>query len=73
MPNDVTVLLDALYERKLTLNDVVARFKGRSWSDPSAGTYDDVVAAYERGELTDQQYGALLEAVVEAQEQEAGL
>jgi hypothetical protein len=71
MANDVTVMLDALFERKLSLSDVVARFKGRSWADPSAGTYDDVVAAYEQGRLTEMQYGELLEAVVEAQE--AGL
>jgi len=71
MANDVTVMLDALFERNLALADVVARFKGRSWADQSAGSYDDVVAAYEQGRLTDMQYGELLEAVVEAQE--AGL
>jgi hypothetical protein len=68
MANDVTVMLDGLFERKLTLDETVARFRGRSWADQSSGTYDDVVAAYDQGRLTDQQYGALLEAVVEAQE-----
>ncbi|HET7016266.1 MAG TPA: hypothetical protein VFI65_20255 [Streptosporangiaceae bacterium] len=72
MANDVTVMLDALFERKLTLDDVVARFRGRSWADASAGTYDDVVAAYDQGRLDDMQYGELLEAVAEAQSAEAG-
>jgi len=67
MANDVTILLDALFDRKLALNDVVARFRGRSWADPSAGTYEDVVAAYDQGRLTEMQYGELLEAVAEAQ------
>jgi hypothetical protein len=78
MPNDVTVLLDALYERKLTLNEVVARFKGRSWPDARAdfkgsvpegeGRYQDVTDAYEGGRLTDDQYPALVEAIMESVE-----
>jgi hypothetical protein len=79
MANDVTDLLDALYARKISLKEVVARFRGGTWpfdlgaDADNSGTYEDVVAAYEQGRLTEDQYGQLLEAIAEAQSDAAGM
>ncbi len=88
MNNEVTDLLNALHEGKLTVNDVAKRFRERNWpqrqqpepgsyaemvvaeaADPDPyipGSYDDVAAAYHRGQLTDSQYSVLIEAIAES-------
>ena len=88
MRNEVKELLDLLYERKMSLDEVAERFRARSWPghpQNSAGTfaevasadsadpdpyipesYDDVLAAYDRGRLTDSQYEVLANVIAEA-------
>jgi hypothetical protein len=85
---EVTELIAALRDGSLSLDEVVQRFRQRSWprtrkpeptsyldmaaaalEDPQpdvAGSFDEVVAAYDRGELTRTQYRALAEAVAES-------
>ncbi len=90
--NEVTQLLDALYDGTLTLDQVAHRFRQRQWprrTEPPSSTYlematadasdpdpyipassDDVVAAYDRGRLTDFQYEVLIEAIAVAKRAE---
>jgi hypothetical protein len=85
---EVTELINALRDGSLTLEEVVQRFRERSWprtrkpepasylemaaaamEDPEPyvpGSFDEVVAAYDRGELTRAQYRTLAEAVAES-------
>lgn len=85
MTNDVTDLLTALRDGAISLDDVVRRFRERSWprrettptttyadigmaelQDPEPylpGSFDDVTAAYHRGDLSDEQYEALAQAM----------
>jgi hypothetical protein len=78
MANDVTELLDVLYERKISLEEVTARFRGRTWpfdravDTGNSGSWEDVEDANQAGRLTDDQYPTLLEAIVAAQAQAAG-
>ena len=88
MSNEITELLDLLYQRKISLDEVADRFRARSWpshpqhkaetfaevaeadlTDPDPyipESYDDVLAAYDRGRLTDSQYEVLANAIAEA-------
>jgi hypothetical protein len=83
--DEVMVLIGALKSGELSLDEVAARFRQRTWPrtrgpvpqsyaeiaaaarlDPGAnvpGSYDDVTAAYDRGELTSGQYDVLSAAV----------
>lgn len=83
---EVTELLAALRCGGMTLDEVAARFRQRSWpitrrpapatyaqlaaqQDPAAdvpGSFDDVTAAYDRGEISKQQYRTLAHAVADA-------
>jgi hypothetical protein len=85
---EVTELIAALRGGSLSLDEVAARFRERTWprtkkpvpttylelaaktlEDPepdTPGSFDEVTAAYDRGELTRQQYRALAEAVAES-------
>jgi predicted RNA-binding protein associated with RNAse of E/G family len=83
---EVAELIAALRAGRLTLDEVAARFRHRSWAvarrpvprtfaemaaqqDVEAdvpGTFDEVVAAYDRGELTREQYRTLAHAVADA-------
>jgi hypothetical protein len=89
---EVTELINALRDGSLTLEEVVQRFRERSWprtrkpepasylemaaaamEDPEPyvpGSFDEVVAAYDRGELTRAQYRTLAEAVAESLDEE---
>ena len=92
--SEVTDLIRALRDGRLSLEEVAQRFRERTWpatkppppesylemarrslEDPRPdvpNSYDDVVAAYDRGELTREQFDVLSEAIVEAKRQEAG-
>jgi hypothetical protein len=83
--DEVIDLIGALKSGELSLDEVAAKFRQRTWArtrgpvpesyaemaaaaqlDPGAnvpGSYDDVTAAYDRGELTSGQYDVLAEAV----------
>jgi hypothetical protein len=83
---EVTDLLAALRDGSISLDEVAARFRERSWpitrrpapatyaelagqQDPGAdvpGSFDDVTAAYDRGEITRDQYRTLAHAVADA-------
>ena len=85
---EVRDLIAALRSGEVTLDEVVAVFRQRTWSrtrGPSAQTYsemaetalrdpganvpgsiDEVTAAYDRGEITRQQYRTLAHAVADA-------
>ncbi len=85
MNNEVSQLLDALYDGSMKLDEVVEIFRQRSWphremvsgatylemataeqEDPDPyipESYDDVVAAYDRGRLTDAEYETLVNAI----------
>jgi hypothetical protein len=89
---EVTELINALRDGSLTLEEVVVRFRERSWprtrkpepasylemaaaamEDPEPyvpGSFDEVVAAYDRGELTRAQYRTLAEAVADSLDEE---
>jgi hypothetical protein len=86
--SEVADLIASLRSGSITLDDVAARFRQRTWSrtqptepqnyielaaqaqlDPRthlAGSFDDVLAAYDRGELTREQYRTLAEAVADS-------
>jgi hypothetical protein len=86
--SEVADLIASLRSGSMTLDDVAARFRQRTWSrtrptepqnyielaaqaqlDPRthlAGSFDDVLAAYDRGELTREQYRTLAEAVADS-------
>ncbi len=88
MANEVTDLISALRDGSMSLEDVAARFRERSWvptkklpptsylemaaramEDPEPdvpGSFDEVTAAYHRGELTRDQYRVLADAVAES-------
>lgn len=94
MNNEVSKLLDALYDGSLELDEVAKIFGQRTWprrehartdtysemaaaeqEDPDVyipGSYDDVVAAYDRGRLTDAQYETLVNAIAESRRTESG-
>lgn len=94
MSNEVALLLEALHDGSMTLDEVAERFRQRSWphrvrprpssylemaaaeqEDPDLyipGSYDDVVAAYDRGRLTDTEYETLVNAIAEARRIEEG-
>jgi hypothetical protein len=85
---EVTELIAALRDGRLSLDEVAQRFRKRSWPhtkkpvpgsyqemaaatledpDPDVpGSFDEVTAAYDRGELTREQYRTLAEAVAES-------
>lgn len=91
--DEVRELISALNSGALSLDEVVARFKRRTWQrskgpaaegyaqmtaaaqeDPGAnvpGSIDDVVAAYDRAEITHEQYRALAHAVADSINAEA--
>jgi hypothetical protein len=72
--SEVADLLAALREGALDLDTVARRFRERSWPAPPAGdpvttvpgSFEEVVLAYARGDLTDEQYATLLCAAVSA-------
>ena len=92
MSTEVTYLLNALRERKMTLDQVAQRFRQRSWprratplprtyleraaaaqQDPDPylpGSFDEVAAAHQEGNLSDEQYAVLSEAVAESKRAE---
>ena len=85
MTSEVTDLLAALRNGSLSLDEVVQRFRDRSWprratpapstylelaaraqEDPDAnvpGSFDEVTAALYRGDITDDDYEALAQAM----------
>jgi hypothetical protein len=92
MSSEVTDLINALRDGKMTLDQVAQRFRQRSWprrTTPPPATYlelaaaaqqdpepyvpnsfDDVVAAYDLGRVSDYEYAVLSEAVVESKRAE---
>jgi hypothetical protein len=92
MSNEVTELIGALQNGSMTLEEVVDRFRERSWPrrntekantyldlataaerDPDPyleGSFDDVAAAFHRGELSDIQYEVLAQAMADSMHQE---
>ena len=86
--NEVRDLIAALRSGQVTLDEVVAVFRRRTWPrtrgpaartysemadaalrDPGAnvpGSIDEVTAAYDRGEITREQYRTLAHAVADA-------
>ncbi|MGO8961795.1 MAG: hypothetical protein ACLQFR_31145 [Streptosporangiaceae bacterium] len=91
--SEVTDLIGALRSGAMSLDEVAARFRLRSWPrtrspapasyaelaaaaliDPGGsvpGSIDDLTAAYDRGEVTREQYRALAHAVADAINAEA--
>ncbi len=70
---EVAELLAALRDGTLTLDAVARRFRERDWPAPAADpelavpdSFEEVVRAYARRELTDRQYATLLHAAVSA-------
>jgi hypothetical protein len=83
---EVIEVLAALRSGSMSLDEVEALFRERSWpitrrpepmtyaekaeqQDPEAdmpGSFDDVTAAYDRGEITQEQYRTLAHAVADA-------
>jgi hypothetical protein len=85
---DVRDLLAALGTGSLSLEDVAARFRERTWTDQAPrhvrtylelaaaaqqdpepdvpGSFDEVTAAYDRGEINREQYRTLAHAVADA-------
>lgn len=83
---EVTGLLAAFRAGQIDLDELAARFRGRTWQiarrptpssyaemadqqDPEPdvpGSFDEVTAAYDRGELTREQYRTLAHAVADA-------
>jgi hypothetical protein len=92
MNSEVTELIAALQNGRMTLEEVADRFRERSWPrrttekaanyldlaataerDPDPyleGSFDDVAAAFHRGELSDRQYEVLARAMAESMRQE---
>jgi len=92
--DEVRHLIQALCSGKLTLDEVAARFRSRTWPETAVrdpqnylelakaaqrdpepdvpGSFDEVTAAYDRGELTREQYRTLAHAVADAINREAG-
>ena len=88
---DVTALIGALRDGTLSIDEVAAHFRQRTWRptmptipltteeraaqrDPGGdvpGSFDEVTAAYDRGDLTSEQYDVLSEAVADAINAEA--
>jgi hypothetical protein len=88
MTNEVRELLDALYEGRMGLDEVAARFRQRTWPwrhsrqpstylemaadellDPDPylpGSFDDVIAAYDAGKISTDQFRFLSHAVAQA-------
>jgi hypothetical protein len=88
MSSEVTDLITALRQGSMSLEEVAARFRSRTWprhrkgptstylelataaqQDPEPyipGSFDDVTAAYNRGELSDDEYEVLAHAMAEA-------
>jgi hypothetical protein len=88
MKSEVTDLIAALRDGSMSLDEVTARFRVRSWphtrkpvpasylemataaqEDPDPyvpGSFDEVAAAYRRGELSRPEYRALAEAAAES-------
>jgi hypothetical protein len=86
--DEVQHLIAALRTGELTLDDVAARFRSRTWPETAVkeprsylelaeaaqrdpepdvpGSFDEVTAAYDRGEITREQYRTLAHAVAEA-------
>jgi len=91
--DEVRHLLQALRHGELTLDEVAARFRLRTWPETAVrepqdylefaeaaqrdpepdvpGSFDEVTAAYDRGELTREQYRTLAHAVADAINAEA--
>jgi hypothetical protein len=92
MNSEVTELIAALRDGSMTLDEVAARFRERSWPrrntekaatyldlaaaaerDPDPyleGSFDDVAAAFHRGELSDLEYEVLARAMAESMREE---
>jgi hypothetical protein len=88
MPNEINVLLRALKDGSMSLEQVAQAFRTHSWTphqsapamtydqlaaaelaDPEPyipGSFDDVTAAYHRGDLTDDEYDVLANAMTES-------
>jgi hypothetical protein len=88
MSSEVTELINALQEGKMSLDQVVERFRERSWprragpppatyldlaaaaqKDPEPdvpGSFDEVTAAYDRGELNRTDYRILADAAADS-------
>ena len=92
MSSEVTELIEAYRSGAMSLDELVERFRERSWprthsSEPQTylelaaaaqrdpepdvpGSFDEVVAAYDRGELTREQYRRLADAAAESMHDE---
>jgi hypothetical protein len=88
---EVSDLIEAMRAGEIDLDELVRRFRTRSWAiarrpaptsyvemaeqqDPEPdvpGSFDEVTAAYDRGEITREQYRTLAHAVAEAINAEA--
>jgi hypothetical protein len=86
--SEVTELIAALRAGTMTLEQLAARFRERTWPEPARpdpqtdadfaaramddpdpyipGSFDDVLLAYDKGELTPAQYQVLAEAAADA-------
>jgi hypothetical protein len=80
--SEIAALLTALRAGQVSLDAVATSFRQRTWlssrstrvqsgtlSDPGAcvpGSMDEITAAYDRGDLTREQYRVLAHAVAEA-------
>ena len=92
MTSEITDLIAALREGSISLEEVAARFRERSWlrrrkpapasylemaaaaqQDPEPyvpGSFDDVTAAFHRGDLSDDEYEVLARAMAESKRDE---
>jgi hypothetical protein len=92
MTSEVSDLIKALRDGKMTLDEVAQRFRERKWprrrrpppasylemaaraqEDPEPyvpGSFDDVIDAYDRGDLSLSEYRVLSEAVAESKRAE---
>lgn len=88
MSNEVTELIAALRNGRMSLDDVARRFRERSWpktrkpkpldylefaasvqADPdplTPGSFEEVAAAYHRGDISHADYRVLAEAAAES-------
>lgn len=86
--SEVTDLIAALRAGTMSLDEVAARFRARTWPEPARpdpqtdadiaaramddpdpyipGSFDDVLLAYDKGDLTPAEYEALARAAADA-------
>jgi hypothetical protein len=92
MDSEVTELIIALRDGRMSLDEVARRFRDRSWprrrrpspnsylelaaaaeEDPEPympGSFDDVAAAHQLGQITDEEYAVLSQAVADSKRAE---